>query len=83
MMVKEETGTMGKSWLLHLVIGVPGEPAWIVYETAVFDLLIQADTEDEARKIADSQGQGERFGIEHPWLSKVHSTCRLVSTNSK
>ena len=66
-----------KHWKLHLVIGVPGEPPWIVYDSSKYDLLIEAETEDEARKIADGYFKQEvLFEINHPFLSREFSTCR-------
>lgn len=66
-----------KAWKLHLVIGVEGQPAWITIDTLAYDLIVTAaETEDEARLIADKfDGQGVLFGVKHPWLLKSCSTC--------
>jgi hypothetical protein len=71
-----------KSWLLKLVLNVPGRPPYIVYETSEFDLTVTAETEDDARKMAyEYEGrklhtfeQGD-LDIKGFWLSKEHSLC--------
>jgi len=67
-------------WLLHLVIPVQGEPAWIVYETTGFDLIITTETEADAREMADKNETREiPGGIPHPWLSKEYSTATRLN----
>ena len=66
-------------WKLHLVIGVEGQPAYITINTVDYDLIVDAETEDEARAMADKvDGQGVLFGVRHPWLLKSFSTCLRI-----
>ncbi|MBU1067067.1 hypothetical protein KKE60_04740 [Patescibacteria group bacterium] len=71
------------TWLLHLIIPVPGKPAWIVYETSGFDLIITAETEAEAREMADKNETREIPGaLPHPWLSKEYAIATILNLQS-
>jgi hypothetical protein len=68
-------------WLLELVIGVPGQPAWVTFGLSDLNLIVTADTEEQARKLADESRPNVNdrtpgIVIEHPYLSRKY--CRAV-----
>lgn len=68
-------------WLLKLVIPKPNEPPWVVYSTTNLDLVVRANDEDEARKLADEHTpvfEMPDTKVWHPFLSKERSTCWRV-----
>ena len=65
-----------RAWLLHMVVGVEGQPAYVTIDTSSCDIVVEAEMEDEARAIADRQQAGSLFGVRNPWLLKSVSTCR-------
>jgi len=74
-----------RQWLLRLHIGIPNLPTYITFGLSHLNLLIEAETEDEARKMADEYDKGNSscevalMDIEHPWLSNVYSSCEAIS----
>ena len=63
-------------WKLSLIIPVIGEPSYIIYNNKDLALVVEASTEEEARRIAEQyDAQNSRLirGMKwdgHPWLSK-------------
>jgi len=67
-----------------------GENPWEPWYDKSFGFIINADTEEEARNIANQnagdENRGEFFGKEiaktrEPWLSSKYSSCVLLSTH--
>lgn len=62
---------------------------WVPWYGKVFGFVIAADSEDEARKIADDNGGEETGKIEtlayrtggHPWFDSDLSKCECVASD--
>lgn len=76
-----------KLWLLR---PVKGDPLWDPWYDKVFGFVIRADTEEEARSMANEEAEDENRGefMNTPtgpkgraWLDRIHSTCVELTTD--
>lgn len=74
---------MNKStlWLLHPVN--PSKAPWKPWYDKCFGFVIRANSENEARALADSEGGDENDNALHPWLNPELSTCEPLSNKGK
>lgn len=66
-----------KIWLLEPVQGLPvDDDPWNTWNEVIFGQVIRAETEAEARMIAQENGEDEcRRAFATPWLESRCSTC--------
>ena len=66
-----------KIWLLEPVNGLPvDDDPWEPWYDKVFGQVIRAGSEEEARKVAQENGEDEcRRDFATPWLESRYSTC--------
>ena len=66
-----------------------GNDPWKPWYDKSFGFIIRAETETQARVIADSNGADENRGeflrqkiadTKNPWLSAMYSTCEILSS---
>lgn len=71
-----------KLWLLR---PVEGDHHWEPWYSKAFGFVVRAETEEDARKIADRNGGNETSTeysedqSRHPWLDAEHSTCNELT----
>ena len=63
-----------KLWLLSPIENLQDSP-WEPWYDKVFGFVIRAETEMEARRIADENYGDENFEGSKPWLHSEFSTC--------
>ena len=70
-----------KLWLLTAKENLAGDnDPWISRYDCYYGFVIRAETETEARQIADNGGADEkRFGIQDTWLNPAYSNCVEVT----
>jgi len=81
-MIEQSTNIEEIAMKLWLLIPGPDESAWTGWDMAQ-KFVIRAETEEQARKLADSCGGEETITGEydwqpqenHPWLDSNQSTC--------
>jgi hypothetical protein len=57
----------------------PWEPPY----DKIFNLVIRAKTEDDARKIADENAADENEDGDHPWLDPKYSKCKPLGPRGR
>ena len=76
-------------WILKAKNSLPeGDDPWEPWYDKTFGFVIRANTEDDARRIADEnmgdEGRGVFLGsvtakTKNPWLDSRYSTCEILS----
>jgi hypothetical protein len=65
-----------KLWLLRPVDGLSkNDNPWSPWYDKAFGFVIRAETEEEARALADANGGDESGATKHPWKDAKYSTC--------
>lgn len=80
-----------KLWLLKPVEGLKENNPWNPWYDKAFGFVVRAESEDVARKIANSSGGSETGPIRtkvyrtggDPWLDKTLSTCEELLPDGK
>ncbi len=69
-------------WLLRLIVGVPGEHPWVTKPLEYLNLVVEADTEGEARNVANKYDEDKHredlellTGVKSPWLTEEYCAC--------
>ena len=68
---------------------IEGKEAWEPWYDKSFGFVIRAESEDEARKIADENAGNENMDNEtykdtkHPWLDPKQATCVVLTNDGK
>ena len=73
-----------KLWILRPIepaIPIEGRDPWEpLYETAR-GFVVRAETEIEARRIANTNAGVESHRVKDPWLDSAYSTCVVLSAD--
>lgn len=68
-------------WILEPKPGLTADNnPWVPWHNKMFSLVVRADTDREARKIAHEHGQDENNELlaVSPWLDETYSSCKLL-----
>ena len=63
-----------KLWLLQAKTDLGNSP-WNPWEDKIFGFVVRAESESDARQIADEHGGNETTATMRPWLNVQYSTC--------
>ena len=80
---------MKKLWLLRPVQGDDETGLWNPWYDKAFGFVVRAETEEEARDLAQKEGGDEVYGISYSspkgpaWTSSDHSTCRELTADGE
>lgn len=70
-----------KLWILRPVKDLPkGDDPWAPWYDKAFGFVVRAETETEARTIAD-EGAGDENYKQTPWLEAKYSTCTELTAD--
>ena len=68
-----------KLWLLRPAEGLPSTTSpWVPFYDKAFGFVVRAETEKEARRMANEEGGAEKVEASHdedPWINPRLSTC--------
>ena len=78
--------TESKLWLLRPEDCLPEDDPWEPWYDKAFGFVVRAETEEEARKLANKEGGGETGPVSNkvyreggnPWLDEKYSTCVVL-----
>lgn len=74
-----------KLWLLQ-PRNLPKDEAknpWEPWYDKTLGFVVRAETEQDARQIADENGMEENRGGKHPWLDAALSTCEELTADGE
>jgi hypothetical protein len=69
-------------YLLRPISGQEEEGAWDPWYDKCFGFVIRAESEETARKLADTNAGDENLKDTHPWLDSKQSTCTPLHADS-
>ncbi len=81
-----------KLWLLRPKKDLPKDDSpWDPWYDKVFGFVVRAETEEEARRLANEQGGDETGEIRtivyrtggNPWLDSKYSTCEILTEDGE
>lgn len=82
-----------KLWVLRPVAGLEKDnDPWEPWYKKAFGFVVRAETEEEARSMADADGGAENYSgigtskeyeIVGPWLDSRYSTCEELTTEGE
>lgn len=54
---------------------------WVPWYDKNFGYVVRAETEEQARQLADQRAMEENSSGQHPWLQPMYSTCTELTAD--